>query len=58
MSHGCERWSKNHTQFIQHAFFNGVGFVRCEPRQKYQLILPIKLLSDSSERLLERCGVC
>merc|ERR1719491_1736452 len=26
MTHGCERWSKNHTQFIQNAFFNGVGF--------------------------------
>jgi len=26
MVHGCERWAKNHTQFIQNAFFNGVGF--------------------------------
>lgn len=30
MSHGCERWSKNHTQFILHAYFNAVGFVSWE----------------------------
>ena len=26
MTNGCERWSKNHTDFLQTAFFNGVGF--------------------------------
>ena len=30
MSHSCERWSKNHTQFILHAYFNAVGFVSWE----------------------------
>ena len=27
MTHGCERWVKDHTRFIQMAFFNAVGFV-------------------------------
>merc|ERR1719482_1934570 len=30
MSHGCQRWAKDHTQFIQNAFFNAVGFVAFE----------------------------
>ena len=26
MTHGCERWNQNHTNYITTAFFNGVGF--------------------------------
>ena len=26
MTHGCERWNKNHTNYLQTAFLNGVGF--------------------------------
>ena len=26
MTHACERWSKNHTNYIQTAYMNGVGF--------------------------------
>lgn len=30
MSHGCERWSKDHTIFMLTAYFNGMGFAAWE----------------------------
>ena len=56
MSHACERWSKNKTNYIQTSFFNGVGFVSwenvwCGKLFSFFCVIPGRVLDRQNSRV-------
>ena len=56
MSHACERWSKNKTNYIQTSFFNGVGFVSwenvwCGTLFSFFCVIPGRVLDRQNSRV-------